>query len=238
MLIRLYKNHVLANLCFVLVLVLGIFSYFMLPRQQDPSINFNWIEITTLVPGASAEDIEKRVTDLLENAIYNVADIKFVSSNSREGLSSILVRFEDIDERIFDKRLNDLRREIQNKEDELPDEAISPVVTEITSANAYPTATVVVTSPGDDENLRRQAENSKRDIERLRGVDRLISSGLNDPEIQINFYPARLEELGLSPSLIADSMQQYIFVIFRQARSRWTAGGDAIGNEKAKGQHH
>jgi len=209
MLARLYKNHVLANLCFVLVLGIGILSYFMLPRQQDPTINFNWIDITTLVPGASAEDIEKRVTDLLEDAIYNVADIKFVSSNSREGLSSILVRFEDIDERIFDKRLNDLRREIQNKEAELPDEAISPAVLEITSANAYPTATVVVTSPGDDENLRRQAENAKHDIRRIKGVDRLIDSGLNDPEIQINFYPERLEELGLSPSLIADGMRQY-----------------------------
>jgi len=209
MLARLYKNHVLANLCFVLVLGIGILSYFMLPRQQDPTINFNWIDITTLVPGASAEDIEKRVTDLLEDAIYNVADIKFVSSNSREGLSSILVRFEDIDERIFDKRLNDLRREIQNKEAELPDEAISPAVLEITSANAYPTATIVVTSPGDDENLRRQAENSKHDIRRIKGVDRLIDSGLNDPEIQINFYPERLEELGISPSLIADGMQQY-----------------------------
>ncbi len=209
MLESLYKNHVLANLCFVLVLGIGMLSYSMLPRQQDPTINFNWIDITTLVPGASAEDVEKRVTDLLEDAIYNVADIKFVSSNSREGISSILVRFEDIDERTFDKRLNDLRREIQNKEDELPDEALSPAVLEITSANAYPTATVVITSPGDDENLRRQAENAKRDIERLKGVDRLIKSGLNDPEIQINFYPERLEELGLSPALIADGIHQY-----------------------------
>ncbi len=209
MLESLYKNHVLANLCFVLVLGIGMMSYSMLPRQQDPTINFNWIDITTVVPGASAEDIEKRVTDLLEDAIYNVADIKFVSSNSREGISSLLVRFEDVSERIFDKRVNDLRREIQNKEDELPDQAISPVITEITSANAYPTATVVITSPGDDENLRRQAENSKRDIKRIKGVDRLIDAGLNDPEIQINFYPERLEELGLSPDLIADGINQY-----------------------------
>ena len=209
MLARLYQNHVLANLCFALVLGIGSLSYFMLPRQQDPSINFNWIDITTLVPGASAEDVEKRVTDLLEDAIYNVADIKFVSSNSREGISSILVRFEDIDERTFDKRLNDLRREIQNKEDELPEEAVSPAVLEITSANAYPTATIVVTSPGEDENLRRQAENSRHDIERLKGVDRLLLAGLNDPEIQINFDPARLEELGLSPLQIADGIRQY-----------------------------
>jgi nitrous oxide reductase accessory protein NosL len=57
-----------------------------------------------------------------------------------------IVRFEDIDERNFDRRLNDLRREIQNKEDELPEEALPPRVMEITSANAYPTATIVIVS--------------------------------------------------------------------------------------------
>ena len=48
----LYRNHVLANLTFILVLVIGLLSYHQLPRQQDPTINFNWIVITTVLPGA------------------------------------------------------------------------------------------------------------------------------------------------------------------------------------------
>ena len=50
----LLRNHVLANLVFILILVVGGLSYLDLPRQQDPSINFNWIVITTVLPGASA----------------------------------------------------------------------------------------------------------------------------------------------------------------------------------------
>ena len=206
MMMRLFKNHVLANLTFVLVLVIGFLSYNLLPRQQDPTINFNWVVVTTVLPGASADDIEKRITDPLEDAIRNVSDIKFASSNSREAVSSLLIRFEDINERTFDKRINDLRREIQNVEDELPANAIDPVILEITSANAFPSVTVAVTAQDDDENLRIQSRNIEEDLERLLGVDRVDPVGLDDPELQINFDPAALQALALSPTDLSDTV--------------------------------
>ena len=74
------SNHVLANITFVVILVVGTLSYLQLPRSQDPEINFNWINIVATMPGASAEDIEKLITDPLEDAIQQVSDIKFLSS--------------------------------------------------------------------------------------------------------------------------------------------------------------
>ncbi|PLY14434.1 MAG: AcrB/AcrD/AcrF family protein [Sedimenticola sp.] len=208
MLKKLYQNHVLANLTFGLVLMVGFLSYGLMPREQDPSINFNWIDITTVLPGASASDVEKRITEVLERKIRRVSDIKFVSSVSRESISSVLVRFEDIEPRVFDKRIADLRREVQNAESELPDEASSPFVFEITTANAFPSATIAIVGSADDENLRRQAENVKKDIERIKGVDRLLETALHDPELQINFIPERLEEAGIRPSQLADTVAQ------------------------------
>ncbi|WP_428608599.1 efflux RND transporter permease subunit [Sedimenticola sp.] len=206
MLARFYKNHVLANLAFVLILGIGLLSYNLMPREQDPSINFNWIDITTVLPGAAAADVEKRVTEVLEKKIRRLSDIKFVSSASREGISSILVRFEDIEPAVFDKRVADLRREVQNADDELPDNATTPFVFEITTANAFPSATLAVVGPADDENLRRQAENVKKDLERIKGVDRILDTALRDPELQINFYPERLEAAGISPTQLADTV--------------------------------
>lgn len=203
---RLFDNHVLANLTFVLVLIIGFLCYNLLPRQQDPTINFNWVVVTTVLPGASANDIEQQVTKPLEDAIRNVADIRFASSNSREAVSSLLIRFEDIDERTFDKRVNDLRREIQNTEEELPANAIDPVILEITSANAFPSVTVAVTALDDDENLRLQARSIEDDLERLTGVDRVDPVGLDDPELQINFDPAALQALALSPTELSDTV--------------------------------
>ena len=206
MLGRFFSNHVLANLTFGLVLVVGFLSYNLMPREQDPSINFNWIDVTTVLPGAAAADVEKRVTEVLEKKIRRISDIKFVSSVSRESISSILVRFDDIGTDAFDKRVADLRREVQNADDELPENATTPFVFEITTANAFPSATLAIVGPADDENLRRQAENVKKDLERIKGVDRILDTALRDPELQINFYPERLETAGISPSQLADTV--------------------------------
>ena len=210
MLHQFYLNHVLANLLFVLVLVMGTLAYLQLPREQNPTISFNWIDITTIMPGASASDIEKRVTDILEDAIRKVADIKFVSSNSRDNISSIVVRFsDDIDENVFSKRLTDLRREIQDKEDELPEDAEDPVIYEVTTANAFPTATLVVTGPAEDENLRQQAEIVKKELERIEGVDRILDTALAEPELQVLFLPERLEALGVSPVALSETIREH-----------------------------
>ena len=205
----LYNNHVLANLTFVLVIVIGSLSYLNLPRQQDPTINFNWIVITTVLPGASALDVEKKVTDPLEDAIEKIQDIKFMSSNSRESVSSILIRFQDIDQRVFDKRVSDLRREIQNKDSELPDAAEDPKILEITSANAFPSATIAIVGQALDENLRVQAKNIEKDLERIKGTDRVDAIGLPDPELQVIFNPDMLENLGLSPTQLADTVSAF-----------------------------
>ncbi|KAA3629370.1 MAG: AcrB/AcrD/AcrF family protein [Proteobacteria bacterium] len=207
MLERLLRNHVLANLVFVLILVMGVAAYLLLPREQDPTINFNWIQITTVYPGAAAEDIEKLVTDPLEDALAQISDIRFISSTSRDNLSSILVRFNELDEKTFDKRVTDLRREIQNKaNDELPSEAEQPRIFEINSSNAFPSATVLVVGPAFDENLRKQARNVKRDLERLKGVYQVQAMSLLEPELQVNFIPERLEGMGVTAVDVANTV--------------------------------
>lgn len=204
---RLIQNNVLANLTFILILVAGFLSYQGLPRQQDPTINFNWVVIATGFPGASAADVEKRITDPLEDAINGLADTMFVSSNSRESSSTILVRFNDLSERIYDKRLSDLRRKIQSAETLLPEDALDTKILEITTGNAFPAAMISLTSNADDENLRRQAKAARDAIKQIPGVDRVDSVALNDPEIQINFIPEALESLGLTPGQLSDSIK-------------------------------
>lgn len=203
---RLIDNHPLANIAFVLVLLGGVFSYLTMPRAQDPEINFNWVSIITTLPGASAEDVERELTGPLEDAIKQVKDIRFVSSSSREAVSSILVRFEEIPERTFDKRINDLRREIQNKAAaELPPEANDPQVLEITSSNGFPTAILVLRGTG-GEALRSAAFTTRKALERVTGVDQVIAAGFDDPQLQVDFDPARLAATGLSPIQLSNSV--------------------------------
>lgn len=207
---HLFSNHVLANASFAVVLMVGAISYLQLPRSQDPDVNFNWISIITVLPGASSEDVEKLVTDPLEEAIQKVQDIKFVSSTSREGIADILVRFKDIDTRTFDKRINDLRREIQNKANaELPDDALEPAIVEITSSNNIPIATLIIVGEANDELLRKNTLNVRKDLQRIEGVNTVIEAGFSEPELKVAFDPAALRAKGVSPAQLTDTIRSY-----------------------------
>ena len=123
-----------------------------------------------------------------QHAIQNIQDVKFVKSISREGVSTITARFEDISEQQFDKRLNNFRREVQNKANqELPNNANDPFILELTTSNSFPTAVLVVRGEADDDILRKASVGIKEDIERLKGVDGIDTAGLRDPEIHIDF---------------------------------------------------
>lgn len=203
----LITNDPLANIAFVVVILMGLLAYGQMPREQDPEINFNWVNVSTTLPGASAEDVERRVTNPLEDSIRNVQDVKFVVSSSREGVSNILVRFRDIPVRVFDKRVNDLRREIQNKANaELPAETLDPEILEITTSNGFPTAMVVLTGQADDEPLRAAARGVKEDLEQIPGVDQVLALGFQDPELLVEFSPPALAARGLTAADLAGGL--------------------------------
>ncbi|MCB1820594.1 MAG: efflux RND transporter permease subunit [Candidatus Competibacteraceae bacterium] len=211
----LITNHPLANIAFVVVILMGLIAYSRMPREQDPEINFNWVNIITVLPGASAEDVEKRVTNPLEDALRKVQDTKFVISSSREGLSNILVRFRDVPVRVFDKRVTDLRREIQNKANaELPVEAEDPEILEITSSNGFPTAMVMLTGQADDEHLRSATRIIRDDLEQIPGVDAVLALGFQDPELLVEFDPPALAARGLTAIDLAEALRLWFRDVF------------------------
>ncbi len=229
----LLRNHPLANILFVLILTLGAASFVLLPREQDPEINFNWVNVTTALPGASAEDVERLITNPLEDAIKGVSDLRFVVSNSRESVSSMLVRFGEINQRTFDKRISDLRRAVQNKASaELPEEASDPSIVEITTSNGFPTAIVVLQGQADDETLRENGRIIKGDLERILGVDSVIALGLREPELRIRFDPNRLASRGLTPTDLADGIRAW----FRDVSAGSLRAGDSEWLVRLAGQ--
>jgi multidrug efflux pump subunit AcrB len=135
----LIRNHPLANITFVVVLLMGTLAYLNMPREQDPEINFNWLIVTAVLPGAGAEDVERKVTQPMEEAVAKIGDIRFISSTSRESVSTVLVRFRDIPAAVFDKRVTDLRREVQAAaKRDLPPEVDDPRSMKSPPTTAFP----------------------------------------------------------------------------------------------------
>ena len=211
----LLTNHPLVNVLFVVVLIMGSCSYSSMPREQDPEISFNWVVIQVTLPGASAADVEELVTSPIEDSLRQVQDVKMVTSASREGRADLLVRFHELSDREFDKRVADLRREVQNKaNDELPDDAEDPDIRTISTSNGFPTVLVVVRGAARDEALRREARYLRDAIERIEGVDKVDALGLSEPELIVELDPQRLARHNIAATDVADTLSRAFRNVF------------------------
>ena len=73
------KRPIMTTLCFVTVVILGLFSLSKLPVDLFPDIDTNTIMVITIYPGASSEDIEQNVTKPLENVMNSVEHLKHIT---------------------------------------------------------------------------------------------------------------------------------------------------------------
>jgi multidrug efflux pump subunit AcrB len=206
---RLYSNHVLANLAYLLIIILGALAYVQLPREREPDADFNIVPMSIPLPGASAEDVVRLVVDPIERMLRaKIKDIEHVYSNAQSGEAQITVIFDDISPKEYERRVTELRRELQAMaQTVLPREAI-PDIYEIKSTEPD-WFKVLVYGPGEDENFRHQARQVQRDLMQLPGVQRVDTKGLEAPELHIVFHPERLAGLGIDPGALADTVRAY-----------------------------
>ncbi|WP_333607779.1 efflux RND transporter permease subunit [Arsukibacterium sp.] len=125
------KRPVFATVVNLLLVTFGIVCFSMLPLREYPDIDSPIVSINTVYPGASAEIVESKITQLLEDRISGVEGIKNINSSSRNGRSSITIEFNV--ERDIDAAANDVRERVSRALNNLPDQALPP---EVFKANA------------------------------------------------------------------------------------------------------
>ena len=79
-----------------LILYLGISAYFSMPRESFPEIRETKIYVSALFPGNTAEDIEKLITDPLEDKLKTVSNVVEITSTSQEDYSMLVVEFDEV----------------------------------------------------------------------------------------------------------------------------------------------
>ncbi|MBU2869165.1 efflux RND transporter permease subunit [Colwellia sp. E2M01] len=124
------KRPVFATVINLLIVTFGIVAFLILPLREYPDIDPPVVNIKTSYPGASADIVETKITQLLENRISGVEGVKTINSNSRVGRSSITIEF-NLD-RDIDAATNDIRDRISRALNNLPEQADPP---EVSKAN-------------------------------------------------------------------------------------------------------
>ncbi|MGI8605091.1 MAG: efflux RND transporter permease subunit [Verrucomicrobiales bacterium] len=123
------RRPVVATVASVIVCLLGALSFRGLPVREYPDTDTPTISVSTVYPGASAEVVESRVTEPLEEQISSVDGIKVLKSSSREQVSQITVEFNL--NRDVDEAANDVRDRVARARTALPEEVDEPQVSKV-----------------------------------------------------------------------------------------------------------
>ena len=120
------KRPVLASVISLFLVLIGIISYDKLTIREYPDIDKPVITVSTIYRGASAEIMERDVTQILEDSISGISDIKEIKSDSKNEFSSIKIEFNL--NRDMDSAANDVREKVSRVSSLLPKESNQPRV--------------------------------------------------------------------------------------------------------------
>ena len=190
------KKPVTTALCFVAVIILGVFSYSKLSIDLLPEIETNSILVMTSYPGASASDIEMNVSKPIENVLNSVSDLKHITSNSRENVSVITLEFEyGID---IDVATNDVRDKLDMVKSALPDDAENPILFKF-GANDIPIIILSATADESTNALYKILDDRVASpLSRISGVGTVSISGTAQREVNVYCDPYKLDSYGLT----------------------------------------
>ncbi|MFA0047149.1 efflux RND transporter permease subunit [Vibrio sp. 10N.261.51.F11] len=202
------SNTRLLILMTALLMVSGISAFMTLPRAEDPVIINRYANITTSFPGASAERVETLVTEVIENKLRELSEVKLVSSTSRPGVSIVTLELNDTitePEPVWSQA----RDKLSDIESILPAGAQSP---DLDSDHTYAFTTIAsLTWSGAGEpdrlTLGRYAKELAKRLRTLSGTEFVDEYGMPQEEIQISLRTADAAALGRSSANIAESLE-------------------------------
>ena len=125
------KRPIFAIVINLLLLTFGLVAFSMLPLREYPDIETPIVNISTEYTGASAEIIETKITQVIENRISGIEGIKSINSSSRNGRSNITIEFNI--SRDIDDASNDVRERVARALDSLPEQVRPPEVSKSNS---------------------------------------------------------------------------------------------------------
>ncbi|HEU0052947.1 MAG TPA: efflux RND transporter permease subunit, partial [Longimicrobium sp.] len=204
---RIAINRPVAVAMFFLgVVFLGVLSFLRLPIDLLPDVAYPRLVIYTTHPNAAPAEVERFVTEPVEQAVSTVPGVQKVESVTREGASLVTARFAWGTDMDF-AALN-TREKLDNARDALPDLASRPVVLR-TDPRSEPIMALSVAGERDLPQLKELAEAVfKRRLEQIDGVAQATVTGGVEREIHVEVDPRRLEAYGVTLDDVSRALKE------------------------------
>jgi HAE1 family hydrophobic/amphiphilic exporter-1 len=190
------KNPVTTIMLFLGVIVFGMYSFSRLPIDFYPEMEYPAIMVFTSYSGANASDVERNISEIIENNLNTVTGVKEITSTSRDNVSVVTLEFEYGTS--LDGAANDVRDALGLVTAMLPDGAEDPIIFKF-STNMMPILFFAVTAEesyaGIEDELDEKIVNP---LNRIDGVGSISLLGVPTRQVAVNIDPRRLEAYNLT----------------------------------------
>jgi len=199
-----FINSKLTPLFIIAAVLLGIASVIALPREEEPQIIVPMIDIFVKMPGASAKEVEERVTNPMEKLLWEIPGVEYVYSTSSPGMSMAIVRFYVGQDE--EKSIVRLQSKLMANYDLIP-WSVSPPLIKPRYIDDVPVLALTFWGEGFDHyTLRRVAAEAENIVKRENNVGMTTLIGGERRQVQVHFDPVRLSAYGLDLERVAASV--------------------------------
>ena len=203
---RVFIHSKLTPLFIVASLLLGLGAVLLLPREEEPQIIVPMIDIFVQMPGASAKEVEERVTKPMEKLLWEIPGVEYIYSTSSPGASMTIVRFtvgEDEEKSIV--RLN---QKMFANFDLIPPGASQPLIKPRSIDDVPILALTLWSERYDHFMLRRVAAQIHDEIKQVPDVSEVKIIGGRQRQVRVALDKARMAAFGIAPATLVPVLQQ------------------------------
>ncbi len=201
----------LTPLIVIASLLLGIFAVAVTPREEEPQIVVPMIDVMVSYPGASAKEVEERVTKPMEKFLWEIKGVEYVYSIARPGMNLTIVRFYVGEE--MEASLVKLYNKLMSHADLIPPGVSQPLVRPKSIDDVPITAFTLWSARYSGYELRRVAQELCEEIKKDKDVSETAVIGGQKRQVRISLDPLHLRAYSVSAQQIIGSLQKANFVL-------------------------
>ncbi len=196
----------LTPLFILTAILLGVGAVMILPREEEPQIIVPMIDVFVQLPGASAKEVEERVTKPMEKLIWEIPGVEYVYSTSSPGFSMAVVRF--LVGQDEEKSIVRLNQKMYSNYDLIPPGATPPLIKPRYIDDVPILALTLWSDRYDHYTLRRLAAQLDDVVKAVNDVSGTTLIGGQRRQLRVMLDPARLSAYNLSPLAVLRRIQQ------------------------------
>ncbi|MEQ1764280.1 MAG: efflux RND transporter permease subunit [Pyrinomonadaceae bacterium] len=215
---------VFATVIVLFLTVVGGFSFFTLGVDRFPKIDLPTISVSTSNQGASPQEIETEITDIVEGALNTVPGVEEMRSSSSRGRSNVTLTFNL--EKDPDQAFQEVQQKLSGISNRLPEQA-DPPSAQKSDPDSQPILMYTISAPRDVMELSEMVENLVQErIESADGVGEVFMWGGRTPQILVSIDPNRLRAYNISVTDVTNAVR---------AQNQELPGGNLVEGQRTLG---